>query len=530
MTVAVIGTAVAVAILTDAFALPRGDDWAYRKIALDFVRTHHLHLAGWNDVTLLGQIVAAAPILALFGTSNAVLSGFGVFVGLLAAALTYAVARKALPRPDAMLVLVTLLVFPSFALLSTSFMTDTSALAAQMGCVLLGLSSLTSKNRVPLLLAAMGVGLVGFTVREFAVAAPAAVLIAHLLQRFPPSRAVFAAGFTFVAGAVSFYAWRQSLQPPVHQVALDPAAGALAVLGQAFFMLALGSLPITVLVSFTFRPRRSEIVPIFLAGVATSVLAWLLEQRSHLLLGSTVTRTGADWEGLLAGRQGILFSPPAWGLIVAAAVGSGWLLAYAATRIAARGLPPLWQDPVIRLLTIYGSLQTLLLAVRAITGGGIQDRYLWPLLVVIPVLLLRMFAGRRSVADRLLAAAPLAALALLSGVTMVDSYAFAAARWHLGQTAVRGGAAPDRIDAGFEWVGTYYRGVANDLGQPLRSTPPRAAYLVRLFPRTKNCFVVVSEPIDRRALRLISTRDYQPYGVAGRSRLFLYSNRAACPT
>jgi hypothetical protein len=189
----------------------------------------------------------------------------------------------------------------------------------------------------------------------------------------------------------------------------------------------------------------------------------------------------------------------------------------------------LWQDPLVRLLTIFGSVQILLLAVRAITGGGIQDRYLWPLLVVVPVLLLRLVPGSRSVADRLLAAVPLAALALLSGVTMTDSYAFAAARWHLAQAAVRGGAAPDRIDAGFEWVGTHYRGVANDPGQPLRSTPPRAAYLVRLFPQTKNCFVVVSERIDRPALRLIKTRDYQPYGIAGRSRLFLYGNRAACP-
>ena len=528
-----IGAAVAVALLVDAFALPRGDDWAYRKIALDFARAHHFHLAGWNDVTLLGQIVAAQPFLALFGKTNATLSGFGVVAAFSAVALTYALAHELLVCARALLVIGILVVFPSFALLSTSFMTDTCAFGAEMGCLFLGLKAIRSKKGLALLLSAVAVGFFGFTVREFAVAAPVAVLAAYGLRRFPPAPSVIAVAGAFALGAGAFYVWRQSLQSPVHQVALEQPGNAMSVLGQAFFTLGLGCLPVTAVMATRLRPRRGQMWVGLLAAATAAAVGLALQKQSHLLLGATITRTGADWEGLLAGKQETLFPAPVWSIIVAVALGSGCLLAYALTIVGTSGALSAWsQDNGRRLLLLFGLAQTGLLVLRAATGGGIEDRYVWPLLVVLLVLLLDFLPESRSHqvrVNRLALVGPVAFLAVLSAVTLVDSYSFAAARWHLAQSAVSGGARPDEVDAGFEWVGTYYAGTANEQGLQPRSSQPRGIYLVRLFPRTRNCYVVSSEHFGEHLLYLIAAAGYRPYGVAGRSRLFLYRNDTLCP-
>ena len=522
-----IGSATAVALFTDAFALPRGDDWAYRKIALDFSQTHHLHLAGWNDVSLLGQIGAVQPMLALFGASNAALSVFGVAAAFVAALLTYAVARELLPAQTAVAVVLTLAVFPSFALLSTSFMTDSSCFAAELGSVYLGLKGFRSTRRNLFLVSAIGLGFFAFTIREFALAAPVAVLITYSLSPGTPRLRALSVAAGFALACSVFYVWRQSLQPPVHEAALENAGSAVSQLGQAFFMLALGCLPVTV--GFVLARLRSGPHRLGLLLAAIGAVAGLaLEKSSHLLLGATVTRTGADWEGMLVGKQPTLFSSPAWSLIVVVALVSGCMLAYALAPASHVTLRASWHDPPQRLMWLFGLAQTALLTARAATGGGIGDRYLWPLLVVVLVMLLRS-VGALPRAGRLLFGVAAAALAFVSLVTLVDSYSFAAARWHLGQRVVSGGAPARDVDAGFEWVGTHYHGAANEPRVPARSTEPRTAYLVRLFPRTRNCYVVSSQTLDDPEITLVTSSHYRPYGVLGRRSLLLYWNSRACP-
>lgn len=530
LAICVVGAATAIAIAFGAFSLPRGDDWAYRKTAIDFSRTHHFHLAGWNDVTLLGQVLAAQPVLKLVANSNLALSIYGIVAALAAAVLTYAVARTLLARADALLVLVAVLLFPSFALNSTSFMTDATAFASELACLLLGMKSLKSKSFLPSLAAALVIGFFGFTVREFALAAPVAVIAAHGLKRFPLKRGVLVSGLAFAAGAVAFYLWRRSLQPPVHQPSLQAPGSAVAALAQALYALGLGALPATALVASSIRPRGRKLYIGLLSAAIAAVLGVALASQSHVLLGSTVTRTGASWEGLLLGRQPDLFSRAVWGMIVLATVGAGSVLAYVSTAIAMRrAVPKWWADSRTRLLLLFGFAQAVALVGRAASGGGILDRYLWPVLVVVIVLFLRCAPGQRSRVVAYLPTGPIVLLLLLSLVTLVDSYGFAAARWHLGERAVKAGAAPRDVDAGFEWVGYNYPGVANEQGLRVRSTEPRSPYLTRLFPRSRNCFVVASEPIQARMVRQIGTIDYKPFGVFGRRRLRLYANGVACP-
>ena len=49
------------AALTGAVGLPRADDWAYDRAAFGLAGTGRVHLAGWGLMTLVGQLVWAAP-------------------------------------------------------------------------------------------------------------------------------------------------------------------------------------------------------------------------------------------------------------------------------------------------------------------------------------------------------------------------------------------------------------------------------------------------------------------------------------
>src|SRR3989442_7748548 len=60
-----------IAVASGTMAIPRDDDWAYYRIANTLLATGHIHLIGWNDMTLIGHLLWGAPFLAVFGKSPA---------------------------------------------------------------------------------------------------------------------------------------------------------------------------------------------------------------------------------------------------------------------------------------------------------------------------------------------------------------------------------------------------------------------------------------------------------------------------
>src|SRR4051794_14166443 len=45
-----------------ALGVPRGDDWSYLRTLFHWVDTGHLNFNNWVTMTLVGQLVLAAPI------------------------------------------------------------------------------------------------------------------------------------------------------------------------------------------------------------------------------------------------------------------------------------------------------------------------------------------------------------------------------------------------------------------------------------------------------------------------------------
>ncbi len=121
---------VALALSAHAFAIPRFDDWAYRRVLTDFVHSGHLSLVGWGAMTLVGQIFWAAPFVVVLGAhpwvpdlTVAVASTIGLGSG-------YWLARSVLGRSRGAACTLALLVLPGVLVQTSTFMTDLPALSA----------------------------------------------------------------------------------------------------------------------------------------------------------------------------------------------------------------------------------------------------------------------------------------------------------------------------------------------------------------------------------------------------------------
>jgi hypothetical protein len=102
-------------------------------------------------------------------------------------------------------------------------------------------------------------------------------------------------------------------------------------------------------------------------------------------------------------------------------------------------------------------------------GSPLYDRYVWPLVLPLAVLLLRV--GPRPtpawqlrvvrVGGWIAAGATGIVVAAVSTMLVLNGFAYDAAGWQMGQTAVALGFRPQQVDAGMAWVGWHATGTAD---------------------------------------------------------------------
>ena len=208
--------------------IPRTDDWAWARVALDLHRTGHVHLVGWGPMTMLGLVAWAQPWLSVFGPHVWALdlsASVLVAAGLLAA---WRLARDLAGARGAVVVVGTLVIAPGFLRDAASFMTDGPAFAVATLSLLAGVEAAgaVGRRRAALEAACLACGFWAFSMRELAVAAPVAVLLARWWSE-PTRRQALAAEVALLGAAcLGFWAWRSSLpggqpyggRPPVFTV------------------------------------------------------------------------------------------------------------------------------------------------------------------------------------------------------------------------------------------------------------------------------------------------------------------------
>ncbi len=536
----------------------------------------------------MGQLFWAAPFAIVLG-GHPWVAGFSVGIAsAIGIGSAYWLARAVLKRRawGAGCTLLALAA-PGFLVNTSTFMTDLPAFSAEVTCLALGVAALGRRGRArwALLAASMAVGCAGFSVREFDLAAPVAVLVTLAMQdrisgrdeiggakgAAPRSLTVYyAVGAGLLALCAVIYVWTWSLSGAQHEGLGLPTVPALRAVAGGYFALALfvaPFLPAAARRSWSSRPSRRG--PSTRGVVAASVIfaigLVLIVTGKSLFSGNYLTQQGMSTTATLPGFRPVLFPGPVWTLLELVGLCAGTVLGFlvAEASYGSRAVLRSWgagevAPRTIVILFIWLSGFGLVLY-GLFVQGPIFDRYVWPLAFATAILLaskainapavslpapahvampphrrprwagLAASGGRPDIA--VLAAT--VALTLVAGAVAIsvtlnaDSYD--GARWSAGQIAVEAGARADAVDAGFDWVGSHATTAAKRARQ-VSGLPSYVMWYDQLFPNFRDCAFVSGSLPAPHGTSLVGRVRYNEFGFAVPEYLYIYVVRArSCP-
>jgi dolichyl-phosphate-mannose-protein mannosyltransferase len=534
-----------VAFASGAASIPHNDDWSYRRFALTLYEHGRLEYDGWGLASAVGIALPVQPLLWLTGGASWTFTALALAFATVTTAAAFLLVRRLLPLRLALLAVLSMIFFPGYLRNVTSFSTDLPMLALMLVSLALGGIALDPdrSHRQRWLIASMLVGVWAFSVREIGIVAPLAVLITGWLTSPGHRRRYVYSGLGLLAVCGLIYFFLAGM-PGRATIPWQPfsAANVTRVL-LAVPVLALGLLPAMCIGIVRWWPawRRREVRIGAYVGVLMAVVVYTRHismvaagMTSPTFVGNTLTIFGILDAGALTGGRPQLFDATLWtvlnlvglaGALTAVAIAGAVLGGAVATRW--RGGRP-----------EAGSI-TLLLGVFAllygcgILGWGLLttmfDRYLWPLALALPALLLYRPGEAMNEPSpqvrRTAAGAAVLGLAALMGISIaltLNSFAFDTARWQMGELAVSRGFASETVDAGFEWVGAHSTEKANLVAA---GTATEMWSYRNAFPSFRLCALVSSSAIENPGLRLVTVeeRAYKLILVAGPDEpLFLY--------
>jgi len=499
--------------------------------------------------------VWAQPWLAVLGSHQWVLDASAsalVGAGLLAG---YRLGRLVVGPGPAALACAAVAASAGFLRDLTSFMTDGPAFALGAGALLAGVSSAgaTGRRRALLEGGCLVLGLWGFAVREFALAAPVAALVAVAVSDRRRAGRLAAGLAGLLAVAAAGYLWRRGLP---HQQPYDgtpPAFTVAELMLTSLFSTALALAPVVAWTWprwWTARRPRARAVGAAAVGLAAGIpvvyARWSWTGRYQWLVGDYLDRRGINADKLLLGHRPVVLPLPVWAALTAGAVLSAAVLGALVAEAAAgwwsrRNRPAAPPDAVPagvapaavvvrRALVAHLALSVGALGVAAVWNGALYDRYLWPLVLSGAILVVARPAGdarpgrRPGPAVGVVVTAAAVAVAL---VVTLNSDSFDGARWRAGQRAVAAGTPAARVDAGFEWYGWHAQTAAEVDGR--YRTGPAETWWAALFPGPPPCVELSATRYTVAGYDLVGVARWRPWLVAGTARLWTYrSTDASC--
>lgn len=544
-----VGIPAIVGVVSGAISIPHNDDFAYRRPAMTLYETGRLELTGWAVMTLVGQLMATLPLLWLAQGSAWAFAATTAIFAVAGIVASYSLARRLLsPGLAGFAVLLTVLV-PGFMLYTTAYMTEVPAFAMEMSCLAIGAVALhraPEAHRWRWLTASLVVGCYAFSIREYAIAAPIAVLVSAAASERHGRRLPYAIGLVAVVAACGAIYLYSSDLPGQGSVGLNaPTPGTTRRVLDAVAVLCLALAPALLIGVVTWVPHwwrsrhRLGVVLGALAGVATATIIYVDRLGSliggdpgkagDLFVGNVFVAPGSLDIGAFAGSRPFLYVTPTWDLlnVLALFLMFGAYAFLGATLVAERHRL-LHAADIRSLPTPLGSVPGMLAVFVIVFAAGtiavgltsiLFDRYTWPLALPLAiVLLLRPDPEPAADSDRTPAGDPgrsavrRAGVAILTGALvavtataslalLLNAAAFDGARWRMGEEAVRLGFAADTVDAGFEWVGLHAAGLA-ELSAP--RAPSMTDYAVK-FPSFHQCAVASSSPLDFPGFTLLRT-------------------------
>ena len=510
-------------------AVPRNDSFAYSRVAEQLHETGSFDLIGYGRMLLISHVLWAQPFLLLADSREVATNLAGLTASAIAIAAYFALALRFVRTSVAALVVLVLVCFQGVAVNVPTFMTEPTALALNALALLAAVAALgrTGRSAAALVGVAIALSVASFAVREFAIVLLVAIVGVTAMRRPDIRRATLAAGFLGLLACGALYVWHSRL-PGLEPTELQLGLGGLAWTTPGFVTLGLGLLPLTLVPALRLlsAPRRVPAIAGALIGGLIVVLAhWpsLDTSRARSVLADDIyDRNGASGQSLAIGFRPELLPPWAWlALLVLAGLGSIALGAVAASYLSQRP----WfgkkggVETSVLLLEVYAVLYLALIAVFGILGPLFSDRYLWPVVPILAILVTRVSVPsatgsreRLRVGHRASVALTTAAFVAVAAVAITyvqDSSAYDGARWRAGSKFVAEGASPTQVDAGLEWSGAHGTGVRDfdgHRGRPVTSEDP---YWEGFWPPAVRCYLVSNERLDPGKYTVVGTEQYR---------------------
>jgi hypothetical protein len=479
----------AVARAYGALGIVRNDDWSYLLTLFNWVDHGRLDFNNWVSMTLLTQLVLAAPIAA-FGHKIAWIQLETALLGFAGLCMVMWFAFSVTRRLwKATFVALLVAAGPLWGPLAVSFMTDVPAFAVSMLAVALGVRAIAGRVSLPYLFASMFAGLVAFSIRQYGAVPLAAVVVVAgwmLWHEERPRRLwpFLVATATMVVAAGVFWAfWRTIPHPKAFSPSMPSGHSVRATLYKgtgAVRLVGLLVVPAIILAGPVRIVQRAWRVAadttMFVAAGTLAVLGFTGSEGPNIAFaGNYVVPNGVLADGVAKGaRPDILPGGVFPALIVLGSIATALLavtvvplLHEIPARVRDRDWAP--RDPVAAFLGLVVAGYAAAHFLAGVTGIPIYDRYALPVVPVVAVLLLRPRAAEARGAatgpppDRTARLRPwagglaLAALAGLGFVYAADSAAFDGTRWKVATAATDAGWSRRQIRGGFEWT-NYHAG------------------------------------------------------------------------
>jgi len=526
--------------------IPRNDDWVYYRAAFHFADTHSFEPES-SSAILIGLVLLAYPIIRFFGDSIIALQLLVAALGAVGLWSSYMLARGFLSGRSAAIAVTILAVGPMFGNLTVSFMTDVPAFALQIITLLLGAQAMKRTGHFMLLWLglALAVGLLAFSIREYALAAGATVAIVGLhkcwFEDRHTLRQAMALTAAWAAVVVVLYLWRQSV-PNANHVAGSPQ-GPEIIIGYSWLALQTMAILVAPVVFFLAPKRVAEdlakvprliwLVPLAATGAVVVLRSFLgLKSGQMVFLGNyfsfkvpyAAATSGISPQVIPEFVMDVLMYASQAGTVILIILLGVWLRrcwSGTATARAASG------DRSLVLVGTYLGVTVLgFLAVLILTRSALLDRYLLAATPLLAALLLYAMIGLGWVSSysRRLGVFSLAPFAVM-GLFYVDLAAsFDAGKWKFDNAIVDLGFTAATIDGGYEWFGIHQ----SDAWRP-RNRMAGESWWVAQFSKRPVCVWVRfddgSDPVPGEMV--IARREIR--GIAGRFAVLAAMTRIEPP-
>lgn len=499
----VVGALLPLVVASQAGALdiPRSDDWSYLLTLFRWVDHGRLGFNNWVSMTLVGQLVLTAPIVAIFGRSIEAVHIFSALLGAVGLGALVVIGTMVLPnRRGAVLVAITVALGPLWAPLAATYMTDVPAFSVQMVSLAFAVAAVRPERvSLRLLGAALAFGCLAVSIRQYELIPLIAILVVSIWKSMLDGDARSTRGIALMGGVLllaiaGLFAWFASL-PDALSLSPDPQTSGLVanlVVQSAGFVRLAGVLLVPVVIwggAMKVVRRAWASSPSLAGGIAVVGTLWMAisyaRNPATPFVGNYLDRHGVLAEDVLIGHRllvipAYLFDALALAgsvvavlLFLAAVPGAIRLRAHIVNRTA-RLIDP---GVAVLALTVLGFAGAYAIAIA--TKLPIFDRYALPVIPLVGLLFLNALRSTldtsaahatptRMVTQTRIAATILAstAMALVGLAFSTDSASFDATRWRVDTDVTRLGYSPLAIDGGFEWV-SYHRRVGPTLARTI---------------------------------------------------------------